>query len=148
MKLLKSPEIRELTLIGGHAEHRVKYWETIEAITTNINEYLNRVLATKGSRSTGNEQAYRTVLAACAGQNIVANRNICRAAGILVSASYSFFGACNIPSSHLYFNTVVRMSRAKTSTVVYGTDTNSKRHQTRVMWCVLAKHTAIKCPTK
>ena len=148
MKILNSPEIRELTLVGGHAEHRAKYWQTIEAITTNINQYLNRVLATKGSRSTGKQQAYRTVLAACAGQNIVDNRNICRAAGILVSALYSFFSACNIPSSHLYFNTVVRISRAKTSAVGYGTGRNSKRHQTRGMWCVLAKDTAIKCPTK
>jgi len=84
-RVLESPEIRELVTIGGHPDNRHKYWDTLKAITANIKEYLTVVLGTKGSRSTVNQRAYRTVLAACSGTNL---KNVRQTSDVLVRTFY------------------------------------------------------------
>ena len=85
LRLLQTPEIRELTLIGGHTDNKAKYWQTIESIINNISKYLHEILSTKGSRTTRAQQTYRTLMAACSGPNLAENKNINRAASVLVS---------------------------------------------------------------
>ena len=45
-----------------------------DRIISNIKDYLTNVLATKGTRKTLAQQAYRTVVAACSGANLVEAR--------------------------------------------------------------------------
>ena len=84
VRMLQSPEIRELTLLGGHRDNREKYWQTLEAIVANITSYLTVVLQTKGPRTTINQRAYRTVLAACSGENLVKQKSMSTAGTVLV----------------------------------------------------------------
>ena len=83
-RVMKSPEIRELTMIGQHREHREKYWQTVQLIIDNIEKYLTVILQTKGSRTTVANRAYRTVLAACSGKNIKEQRIVGQTSKILV----------------------------------------------------------------
>lgn len=84
VRLLQSPEIRELALVGGHRDNRKKYWETLESIAENIKGYLTVILQTKGPRTTINQQAFRTILAACSGPNLAQQRNMREAGDVLV----------------------------------------------------------------
>ena len=69
-RFLQKPEIRHLALTGCPSNQNEKYQRSITGIVENINKYLTTILATKGSRQTLDQQAYRTVLAACAGPNL------------------------------------------------------------------------------
>ena len=85
LRLLQTPEIRELTFVGSRTEHSYKYWQAVETIIDNISNYLNEILATKGTRTTVAQRAYRTVLAACSSSKLVGQKNIVQAASVLVS---------------------------------------------------------------
>ena len=82
-KFLQTPEIRELTLIGCHGGLSENYRQTVDAIISNIGEYLSVLMKTKGPRTTEGERAYRTVLAACSGENLRAERRLASAGTIL-----------------------------------------------------------------
>lgn len=67
-RVLNYPEIRELAQIGRvTAEHNFK---AMGAIITNLKAYLTKISRVKGSRRTVHERAFRTVVAACSGDNI------------------------------------------------------------------------------
>ena len=85
LRLLQTPEIRELTFVGSRTEHSYKYWQAVETIIDNISNYLNEILATKGTRTTVAQRAYRTVLAACSSTKLADQKNISQAASVLVS---------------------------------------------------------------
>ena len=82
LRFLQSPEIRELTQLGSH-KGKHAYWDSMQAIVDNVSNYLNGILETKGPRTTANQRAYRTVLAACAGPNLVESRIQTKAASVL-----------------------------------------------------------------
>lgn len=91
LRVLQAPEVRELTIIGGQRDHRTKYWETVESIVGNIKSFLSVVLHTEGTRTTVNQRAYRTVLAACSGQNLKEQRHVREASEALVGALQILF---------------------------------------------------------
>ena len=84
LRILRAPDIRELVNFGGHRDSRKKYWETLNAIAENIKKYLTVVLQSKGPRTTVNQRAYRTVLAACTGSNLRRQKNLRLASDVLV----------------------------------------------------------------
>ena len=84
-RVLNAPEIRELASIGRSSGDRSpKYWQTVQAIIENVENYLTVLLQTKGPRTTVNARAFRTVLAACSGQNLQEQRRVHEASMILV----------------------------------------------------------------
>ena len=85
VRVLQAPELREIVEIAGKKQDNTpKYWETVQAIVQNIEHYLTVILQTKGTRATVDERAYRTVLAACSGENLKTNRRVHQAGMILV----------------------------------------------------------------
>ena len=82
-RVLNAPEIRELASIG-RSDRSPKYWQTVQAIIENVENYLTVLLQTKGPRTTVNARAFRTVLAACSGQNLQEQRRVHEASMILV----------------------------------------------------------------
>jgi len=87
LKILKHPEIRELSVIG--AERGRRHSQVLQSIIDNLNKYLTTIMATKGSRTTLEQRAYRTVMAACSGTNLQRNRHVSHASSLLVI--YLFF---------------------------------------------------------
>ena len=87
VRVLQAPEVREMINIGQKVDHRSKYWEAVKSIIDNIANYLTVILETKGPRTTLGQRAYRTVLAACSGKNLVDGRHQEQAARILVRYS-------------------------------------------------------------
>ena len=84
-RVLQAPEIREMAMLGrSTSTHAAKYWETVEAIVQNVQNYLTVLLKTKGSRTTVDARAYRTVLAACSGPNLTQHKRVHAASTILV----------------------------------------------------------------
>lgn len=79
-KLLQRPEARYLTSFTMTAtiENSVS-----EAIVSNIKNYLGTMMKTKGTRKTLEQQTYRTVLAACSGENFAAGKLLSKAAAAL-----------------------------------------------------------------
>ena len=88
VRVLSAPEFREMLVIGQQRDHRAKYWQTLQAIIDNIKKYLTVILQTKGSRTTIDARAYRTVLAACSGKNLTKLRSIHATGTILVYYVY------------------------------------------------------------
>jgi len=54
-----------------------------DAIVTNIKNFLGKTMKTKGTRKTLEQQTYRTVMAACSGDNIVASKLLHKASKAL-----------------------------------------------------------------
>ena len=91
VRILSCPEIRELTRMAGLPGVKgPKHWSSIEAVISNVKNYLNQILESKGSRNALDQQAYRTVLAACTGTNLVDSKTLCYVAGLLVSVVLLF----------------------------------------------------------
>ena len=84
-RVLQAPEIREMTMLGrSSGDHTAKYWQTVQAIVQNLKKYLTVLLKTKGSRTTVDARAFRTVLAACSGPNLTQLKRVHAASTILV----------------------------------------------------------------
>ena len=126
LRILQTPEIRELTRMGGRRIKNPKYWDNLQAMVDNIRDYLHEILETKGSRSTANQRSYRTVVAACTGANIVQSRTQAQAAAVLASG---FLRACMIFDS---VQLCILYDCRKFTDVTYDegskTDVNSKRN--------------------
>ena len=69
-RVIQAPEIRELALIAGVPNHKQKRWQVMQFLILNLKRYLTVTLQTKGSRTTVDQRAYQTVLAACSGPNL------------------------------------------------------------------------------
>ena len=88
VKVCEMPEIREiaslayLNIVGDKRMNRLR---SMEAVIHNLKSYLTKVLQTKGSRSTLDQRAYRTVLAACSGTNLLNDKYMILASRALVS---------------------------------------------------------------
>lgn len=84
LRVMQTPEIRELTLVAGGPDRRQQGWQAAQAVIDNIKRYLTVSLHTKGSRTTENQRAYRTVVAACSGHNLVSQRKLSETGRLLV----------------------------------------------------------------
>ena len=118
-RFLGSPEVREIGSIGLLRDNRERRWKTVEAIVENIQRYLTVILECKGSthtggsRSTIDERAYRTVLAACSGENLVKQRLRFEASQCLVRRSDSLTRSFVLPNRNLSQGVIPRnVSRA------------------------------------
>ena len=92
LRILASPEIRELSLFGRHdmrdrhaQYHPAAYWQAMQAVVASLKHYLSTILKTKGSRHTVAQRAYRTVVAACSSVNLNEMRLVQTCAKLLVS---------------------------------------------------------------
>ena len=72
--VMQRPEVRYLANFADSSKQTVKYRQAGDAILANIKNYLNELMTTKGPRTTIAQRAYRTVVAACSGANLVANQ--------------------------------------------------------------------------
>ena len=84
LKILRHPEIRELSVIADNDSERGGRQPVLELIIDNLNHYLTTIMEAKGSRTTVNQRAYRTVMAACSGANLEQNRHVAHASSLLV----------------------------------------------------------------
>ena len=84
-RVLQTPEIRELALV--RRDKSEKEWKIMNAVMENLRDYLSRISKTKSTRKTLSERAFRTVVAACSGQNLRDNRLIQTLCRELVSNS-------------------------------------------------------------
>ena len=84
-RMMTKPATRYLQEIGSDCTQSTQVRETIDAIMKNVTNYLTTILQTKGTRQTIEQQAYRTVVAACAGPNLRENRLMDSASRVLVS---------------------------------------------------------------
>ena len=69
--VLKRPETRHL-LNWSWTSKATTVSGVTDGIVDNIKIFLGKVMVTKGTRKTLEQQTYRTVLAACSGENLVA----------------------------------------------------------------------------
>ena len=81
---MEVPEIRHLTEIGSDHSKSMQVRTTVDAMIANVSDYLTKILATKGSRSTIDQRTYRTVVAACSGSNLREKKLMGYACRILV----------------------------------------------------------------
>ena len=72
-QVMARPEMRHLANFADASHQTAKYRQAADAIVANIKNYLQQLLKVKGSRTTISQRAYRTVVAACSGANLVTN---------------------------------------------------------------------------
>ena len=77
-RVWQKPECRYLAEMceNGNKKVNKKQLVVADSIIENIHSYLSEMMATKGTRKTLNQQAFRTVVAACCGKNLRQNRVI------------------------------------------------------------------------
>ena len=151
LRILRAPEIRELVNFGGHRDSRKKYWETLNAIAENIKKYLTVVLQSKGPRTTVNQRAYRTVLAACTGSNLRRQKNLRLASDVLVRTCDASILCCFILCCVQRRDDVIFIYRELCLAIyVEGCKTGMhlKSIRDRDLWHVHERHTGTKCPTR
>lgn len=85
LKLIKKPEIRYLMKFRGQQSKSEKYYDVADKIIVNIKGYLSEMMATKGPRKKLASQAYRTVVAACSGPNLIRQKRLTLTSRVLVS---------------------------------------------------------------
>lgn len=98
LKILRHPEMRELSLIGDKGSQSQQ--SLFHLIIDNLNKYLTTIMEAKGSRRTVDQRAYRTVMAACSGTNLKRDRHIAHASNLLVIIIYSYL----ISIAYIYDN--------------------------------------------
>ena len=88
LRILNAPAIRELAHDAGRNNGKgPKHWRSVEQVIDNVRNYLTKILYTKGSRTTVDQRAYRTVMAALSGENIVKSKSLMLVASLLVSVT-------------------------------------------------------------
>lgn len=86
LRFLKKPEIKYLIQFEESLympDNKVR--KVFKAVIENIKNYLSEVMETKGPRTKLATQAFRTVVAACSGPNLVQDRTLTAASAALVS---------------------------------------------------------------
>lgn len=90
LQVLKKPEIRYLLHFKEDASiQSEKDRKVYNAVIHNIRKYLSVVMKTKGPRKKLAEQAFRTVVAACSGPNLVKDKTVGATSSVLVIISLS-----------------------------------------------------------
>lgn len=87
-RFMDIPEVRHLTQMGSDDFHSVQLRATVDIMMRNMSDDLTKILATKGTRTTIDQQAYRTVVAACSGPKLRDNKLMGNACRILVHFSW------------------------------------------------------------
>ena len=90
-RFMTLPGIRYLQEIGLDSTQSLQVRATVDAIVENVSNYLTEIMQTKGTRQTVEQQAYRTVMAACMGPNMREAKLMTQAALTLVSYAICIF---------------------------------------------------------
>ena len=91
LKLLKKPELRHLLKYENVSGHDKRHAKAVAGVIANLKTYLGDLMATKGSRNKLAAQTFRTVVAACCGENLRQDRTLKKAGSILVSTFFSTY---------------------------------------------------------